>query len=63
MQTLRSVANVDVCGRLLLLAPGGPIAYFGPPAEALQYFGRHDFVDLFLLTVRPAIQRRTPRRP
>jgi membrane protein implicated in regulation of membrane protease activity len=30
------VANLDVCDRLLLLAPGGSMAYFGPPAEALS---------------------------
>ncbi|HEV7453146.1 MAG TPA: FHA domain-containing protein [Pseudonocardiaceae bacterium] len=47
-----SVANLDVCDQLLLLAPGGSMAYFGPPAEALQYFGRHDFADLFLLLER-----------
>ncbi len=34
-----NVANLDVCDRLLLLAPGGTLAYFGPPREALQYFG------------------------
>ena len=47
-----SVANLDICDRLLLLAPGGSMAYFGPPAEALQYFGRRDFADLFLLLER-----------
>jgi ABC transport system ATP-binding/permease protein len=44
-----SVANLDVCDRLLLLAPGGSMAYFGPPNEALQYFGKRDFADLFLM--------------
>jgi ABC-type multidrug transport system ATPase subunit len=44
-----SVANLEVCDRLLLLAPGGSMAYFGPPAEALRYFDRRDFADLFLL--------------
>ena len=34
-----NVANLDVCDRLLLLAPGGTVAYFGPPQEALAYFG------------------------
>jgi ABC-type multidrug transport system ATPase subunit/pSer/pThr/pTyr-binding forkhead associated (FHA) protein len=47
-----SVANLDVCDRLLLLAPGGSMAYFGPPAEALRYFDRRDFADLFLLLER-----------
>jgi ABC-type multidrug transport system ATPase subunit/pSer/pThr/pTyr-binding forkhead associated (FHA) protein len=47
-----NVANLDVCDRLLLLAPGGTVAYFGPPREALQYFGVTDFADLFLLLDR-----------
>ncbi len=44
-----SVANLDLCDRLLLLAPGGEVAYFGPPQEALAYFGKTDFADVFLL--------------
>ena len=28
-----SVANLDVCDRLLVLVPGGKVAYFGPPAR------------------------------
>jgi ABC transport system ATP-binding/permease protein len=52
-----SVANLDLCDRLLLLAPGGSMAYFGPPAEALEYFGQRDFADLFLLLER---ERGTP---
>jgi ABC transport system ATP-binding/permease protein len=47
-----NVANLDVCDRLLLLAPGGTVAYFGPPQEALSYFGVTDFADLFLLLER-----------
>ena len=47
-----NVANLDVCDRLLLLAPGGTVAYFGPPQEALAYFGVADFADLFLLLER-----------
>ncbi|MDN5860507.1 MAG: ABC transporter permease [Pseudonocardia sp.] len=33
------------------------MAYFGPPAEALTYFGQRDFADLFLLLER---ERGTP---
>ncbi len=43
-----SVANLDLCDRLLLLAPGGTVAFFGPPREALAHFGRDDFADVFL---------------
>jgi ABC-type multidrug transport system ATPase subunit len=43
-----SVLNLDVCDLLLVLAPGGHVAYFGPPREALGYFGERDFADMFL---------------
>ncbi|GAA2547264.1 ATP-binding cassette domain-containing protein [Pseudonocardia hydrocarbonoxydans] len=47
-----SVANLDQCDRLLVLAPGGHVAYFGPPREALEYFGQPDFAEMFLLLGR-----------
>ena len=43
-----SVANLDVCDLILVLAPGGYVAYFGPPHGALSYFGKRDFADVFL---------------
>ena len=43
-----SVANLDVCDLVLMLAPGGYVAYFGPPRGALAYFGKADFADVFL---------------
>ena len=43
-----SVANLDVCDFVLMLAPGGHVAYFGPPGSALGYFGKTDFADVFL---------------
>jgi ABC-type multidrug transport system ATPase subunit/pSer/pThr/pTyr-binding forkhead associated (FHA) protein/ABC-type multidrug transport system permease subunit len=43
-----SVANLDTCDFVLMLAPGGYVAYFGPPGEALAYFGKTDFADVFL---------------
>ncbi|WP_369133696.1 ATP-binding cassette domain-containing protein [Modestobacter sp. I12A-02662] len=42
-----SVANLDVCDRLLILAPGGRVAYDGPPRRALDHFGVTDFADVF----------------
>ncbi|MCW0213988.1 MAG: FHA domain-containing protein [Pseudonocardia sp.] len=44
-----SVLNLDLCDRLLVLAPGGHVAYFGPPREALEYFGVPDYAEMFLL--------------
>jgi ABC transport system ATP-binding/permease protein len=63
MQTLRGLANdgrsvvvvthniaqLNLCDRLLILAPGGRLAYFGPPTQALSYFNCSDFADLFNL--------------
>ena len=44
-----NVANLGLCDQLLVLAPGGHVAYAGPPADALRYFDRADFADVFLL--------------
>jgi ABC transport system ATP-binding/permease protein len=63
MQTLRSladdgrsvvvvthnIAHLNMCDRVLVLAPGGHLAYFGPPKSALSYFNCTDFADLFML--------------
>ncbi|MFK0220334.1 FHA domain-containing protein [Streptomyces vinaceus] len=42
-----SVLSLDVCDRLLVLAPGGRIAYFGPPEETLGYFGFDQWPEAF----------------
>ncbi|MER7394687.1 ATP-binding cassette domain-containing protein [Streptomyces sp. NPDC000151] len=42
-----SVLSLDVCDRLLVLAPGGTIAYYGPPDEALRYFGFDQWPEAF----------------
>jgi ABC transport system ATP-binding/permease protein len=42
-----SVANLDLCDRLLVLVPGGKIAYFGPPREGLKYFGKPGWAEVF----------------
>ncbi|MGI8680746.1 MAG: ATP-binding cassette domain-containing protein [Mycobacteriales bacterium] len=43
-----NVANLAICDRVLVLAPGGRVAYFGPPADAIAYFGVEDFADVFI---------------
>lgn len=48
-----SVASLDLCDRVLCLAPGGKPAYFGPPDRALGYFGVTDWVQLFGLLDQP----------
>ncbi len=42
-----SVANLDLCDRLLVLAAGGNLAYFGPPGDALAYFEQPDWAETF----------------
>ena len=42
-----SVAHLDMCDDLLVLSPGGRLAYYGPPAEGLAYFGKRDWADVF----------------
>ncbi|WP_075662419.1 ABC transporter ATP-binding protein/permease [Streptomyces acidiscabies] len=42
-----SVLSLDVCDRLLVLAPGGRTAYYGPPEDALAYFGAEQWPEVF----------------
>ncbi len=42
-----SVANLNLCDRLLVLVPGGKIGYFGPPADALRHFGQPGWAEVF----------------
>lgn len=42
-----SVAYLDICDHVLVLAPGGLVAYFGPPSGIRQHFGTDDWGDIF----------------
>ncbi|MFJ9112950.1 FHA domain-containing protein [Streptomyces sp. NPDC102283] len=42
-----SVLSLEVCDRLLVLAPGGRIAYYGPPEDALAFFGFEEWPEAF----------------
>ena len=39
--------NVMLCDQVVFLARGGNLAYFGPPAQALEYFGVSDFDEIY----------------
>jgi ABC-type multidrug transport system ATPase subunit len=51
------VAHLDLCDRVLMLVPlldpdgkvlaGGRVAYFGPPDEGLQFFGKPDWAAVY----------------
>ncbi|MEV6836632.1 FHA domain-containing protein [Streptomyces sp. NPDC051133] len=42
-----SVLSLGVCDRLLVLAPGGKVAYYGPPGDALAFFGHEHWPEAF----------------
>ncbi|MFE9423218.1 FHA domain-containing protein [Kitasatospora sp. NPDC006697] len=42
-----SVLSLDLCDRLLLLAPGGRTAYYGPPGDALEFLGCPQWPEAF----------------
>ena len=43
-----SVAELQACDLLLVMAPGGGVAYYGPPEEALPFFECETWADVFL---------------
>ncbi|MGP3691510.1 ATP-binding cassette domain-containing protein [Streptomyces sp. IBSNAI002] len=45
--TTHAVSSLELCDLLLVLAPGGRTAYFGPPDEGLEFFGRESWADVF----------------
>ncbi|MBS2539819.1 ATP-binding cassette domain-containing protein, partial [Catenulispora sp. NF23] len=42
-----SVAELQACDLLLVMAPGGGVAYYGPPQEALAFFECETWADVF----------------
>ncbi|MGW3359011.1 FHA domain-containing protein [Streptomyces bungoensis] len=42
-----SVLNLGICDRLLVLAPGGRVAYYGPPGDALPFFDLEQWPEAF----------------
>jgi len=43
-----AVASLDLCDTAVFLAPGGKLAYVGPPTGALDWFGAADYPDVFI---------------
>src|SRR5207302_1979499 len=39
--------NMNVCDYVCFLAPGGRLAYFGPPEKAKAYFGKTEFAQIY----------------
>ncbi|HZK58962.1 MAG TPA: ATP-binding cassette domain-containing protein, partial [Cryobacterium sp.] len=58
-----SVQSLDLCDQVLFLAPGGIEAFFGPTAEAFQFFGRSQYASVFQeLEAAPAEKWKRERR-
>ena len=47
--TTHATRNIMICDKVVFMARGGRLVYFGPPAEALTYFGVEDFADIYRL--------------
>jgi ABC-type multidrug transport system ATPase subunit/pSer/pThr/pTyr-binding forkhead associated (FHA) protein len=39
--------NINVCDYVCFLAQGGRVAYFGPPVEAMNFFNKTDFAEIY----------------
>lgn len=61
-----SLQSLGLCDKALFLARGGVTAFCGPPEEALPFFGRGDFADVFQdledhgERFRPLVRRQGP---
>jgi ABC transport system ATP-binding/permease protein len=45
--TTHATKNVMVCDKIVILARGGHLAYYGPPQEALAYFNAQEFDEIY----------------
>ena len=48
-----NVTYLHLADRILVLATGGQLAYYGPPQEALHYFGFADYADMYAALEQP----------
>ncbi|GAB2886864.1 FHA domain-containing protein [Nocardioides pacificus] len=63
MVVTHSVLALDVCDNVVVLAPGGRVAYFGPPSGVLAHFGCRDYPQVFDLLDEPDLWQRIPPPP
>jgi len=60
MVVTHSVLALDVCDNVMVMAPGGRIAYFGPPAGVLGHFGCRNYPEVFDMLDEPDLWHRIP---
>ena len=42
-----ATSNISTCDKVIFMAPGGRLAFFGSPTEALHFFGVKEFADIY----------------
>ena len=47
MLVTHSIYNIDLCDYVCILAQGGKLAWYGPPKEAITYFGTTNFAEIY----------------
>ncbi len=62
--TTHIMENVERFDKIAVLAPGGKLAFFGPPHDVLEFFGVAKFLDLYerLEEESPRVWQETFRR-
>ncbi len=60
MVVTHSVLALDTCHNVMVMAPGGRIAYFGPPSGVLAHFGCSSYPEVFDLLDDPHLWDRIP---
>jgi ABC-type multidrug transport system ATPase subunit/pSer/pThr/pTyr-binding forkhead associated (FHA) protein/ABC-type multidrug transport system permease subunit len=54
--------NITLCDKVVFMAPGGYLAFFGPPREALAFFNVETFADIYVLLGQPGAPEEWARR-
>jgi ABC-type multidrug transport system ATPase subunit/pSer/pThr/pTyr-binding forkhead associated (FHA) protein len=54
--------NITLCDKVVFMAPGGYLAFFGPPREALTFFNVETFADIYVLLGQPDAPEEWARR-
>ena len=54
--------NMTLCDKVVFMAPGGYLAFFGPPREALTFFSVENFADIYVLLGQPDAPEEWARR-
>jgi ABC-type multidrug transport system ATPase subunit/pSer/pThr/pTyr-binding forkhead associated (FHA) protein/ABC-type multidrug transport system permease subunit len=55
-----AISNINYCDSVCFLAPGGYLAYFGPPQGVYAYFGQPDFAEVYNMLEPTALNPHIP---